>query len=182
MAAPNFVDQCRSFVRRRQRTSPTYFSSDISSLILLEAGDEDQKARFLASISRGEETLTLALTESGHSWEPEAVKTTARAENGNFVLNGLKLFVHDAQASTYFIVPARTADGYNPLKSISLFLVPSKSKGVSVRRLPGFFAGRNFEVKLDSVVVSPKICLERSTMDGNILRMYREIHPSLVCL
>jgi alkylation response protein AidB-like acyl-CoA dehydrogenase len=134
-----------------------YFSSGIlSSLILLEAGAEDQKTHFLASISRGEETLTLALTESGYSWEPEAVKTTARAENGDFILNGLKLFVHDAQASTYFIIPARTADGVNPVKSISLFLVSSKSKGVSVRRLPGFFAGRYFEVKLDSVMVSPK--------------------------
>ncbi len=134
-----------------------YFSSGIlSSLILLEAGDEDQKARFLGSISRAEETLTLALTESGYSWEPEAVKTTARATNGNFILNGLKLFVPDAHASTYFVVPVRTADGVNPSESISLFLVSSKSKGVSVRRLPGFFAGRNFEVKLDSVMVSPE--------------------------
>jgi alkylation response protein AidB-like acyl-CoA dehydrogenase len=134
-----------------------YFSSGIlSSLILLEAGSEDQKTHFLTSISRGEETLTLALTESGYSWEPEAVKTTERVENSNFILNGLKLFVNDAKASTYFIVPARTADGVNPAKSISLFLVSSKSKGVSVRRLPGFLAGRYFEVKLDSVMVSPK--------------------------
>ena len=134
-----------------------YFSSGIlSSLILLEAGSEDQKARFLASISRGEETLTMALTESGYSWNPGAVKTTARAENGNFVLDGLKFFVPDAQASTYLIVPALTVDAMNPTESISLFLVSSKSKGVSIRRLPGFFAGRNFEVKIDSVVVSPE--------------------------
>ena len=132
-----------------------YFSSGIlSSLILLEAGTENQKARILPAISRGEEIVTLALTEPVYSWEPAAVQTTAQKVNGDFVLNGVKLFNVDAQAASYFVIPARTAEVADPSKRISLFFVPSKAKGVSVRRLPGFFAGRNFEIKLDSVRVS----------------------------
>lgn len=131
-----------------------YFSSGIlGSLIILEAGTEENKQRILPAIVAGEQILALALTEPEYSWEPGAVQTIARSKNGDFVLEGVKLFTIDAQAATHFIVVARTGKEADPAKGISLFLVDSKSDGVSVRRLPGFFAGRTFEVKLDSVKV-----------------------------
>ncbi len=132
-----------------------YFSSGIlGSLIILEAGTEEQKQRILPAVAEGEQILTLALTEPEYSWEPRAVQTTATAKNGDFALNGLKLFTIDAQAASHFIVVARTGKRADPAKGISLFLVDRKSDGVSVRRLSGFFAGRSFEVKLDSVKVA----------------------------
>ncbi len=131
-----------------------YFSSGIlGSLIMLEAGTEEQKQSILPAVAGGQQILTLALTEPEYSWEPGAVQTTATGKNGDFVLDGLKLFTIDAQAATHFIVVARTGKGAEPAKGVSLFLVDGKSDGVSVRRLPGFFAGRTFEVKLDSVKV-----------------------------
>ncbi len=131
-----------------------YFSSGIlGSLIVLEAGTEEQKQRILPAIAEGEQILALALTEPAYSWEPGAVQTTAESRNGDFVLNGLKLFTIDAQAATHLIVVARTGKRADPAKGLALFSVDSKSKGVSVRRLPGFFAGRSFEVKLDAVKV-----------------------------
>jgi alkylation response protein AidB-like acyl-CoA dehydrogenase len=81
------------------------------------------------------------------------VQTTATSQNGDFVINGVKLFTFDARAATHFIVVARTSRSADPAKRLSLFLVDSKSPGVSVRRLSGFLAGRAFEVKLDSVKV-----------------------------
>ena len=131
-----------------------YFSSGIlSSLIIMEAGTEEQKQRILSAVAGGQQILTLALTEPEYSWEAGAVHTTATGKNGDFVLDGLKLFTIDAQAASDFIVVARTGKGSDPAKGISLFLVDGKSDGVSVRRLPGFLAGRTFEVKLDSVRV-----------------------------
>jgi alkylation response protein AidB-like acyl-CoA dehydrogenase len=132
-----------------------YFSSGIlSSLILLNAGSEQQKTDILPKLARGDEVIVLALTEPGYSWEPGAIQTIARKDGSSFMLDGLKLFVQDAQSASYFIIPAVTSDSTNPVKRISLFLVPSKAAGVAVRRLPGFFAGRNFEVKFDSVKVA----------------------------
>ncbi len=132
-----------------------YFSSGIlGSSIILEAGTEEQKQHILPAIAAGEQILTLALTEPEYCWEPVAVQTTAESKNGDFVLDGLKLFTVDAQAATHFIVVARMGKGADPAKEISLFLVDGKSDGVSVRRLPGFFADRTFEVKLDSVKVA----------------------------
>jgi alkylation response protein AidB-like acyl-CoA dehydrogenase len=131
-----------------------YFSSGIlASSIILEAGTEEQKRSILPAIADGQQILTLALTEPEYSWEPGSVQTTATSKNGDFVLDGLKLFTIDAQAATHFVVVARTTKGADAANGISLFLVDSKSEGVSVRRLPGFLAGRTFEVKLDSVKV-----------------------------
>ncbi len=131
-----------------------YFSSAIlGSQIIMEAGNKEQKQRVLPAVANGEQILTLALTEPEYSWEPGAVKTTATSKNGDFVLDGLKLFTLDAQAATHFIVVARTGKGAETAKGISLFLVDSQSDGISVRRVPGFLTGRSFEVKLDSVKV-----------------------------
>ena len=131
-----------------------YFSSGIlGSSIVLEAGTEEQKQRILPAVAEGKQILALALTETEPSWEPSAVQTTAESKNGDFVLNGLKLFTIDAQAATHLIVVARMGKGADPAEGISLFLVGRESEGVSVRRLPGFLAGRTFEVKLDSVKV-----------------------------
>jgi len=131
-----------------------YFSSGIlGSLIVMEAGSEEQKKNILPAVADGKHILTLALTEPEYTWEPRGVKTTATAKNGGFVLDGVKLFILDAQAATHFIVAARTGKG-NSARGVSLFIVDSKSKGVSVRRVPGFLTGRSFEVKLDSVKVS----------------------------
>ena len=131
-----------------------YFSSGIlGSLIILEAGTEEQKQRILSAVANGKQILTLALTEPEYSWEPRTVQTTAESKNGDFILNGLKLFTLDAQAASHFIVVARTGKEADPAKGISLFMVDSNSDGVSVRQVSGFLAGRTFEIKLDSVKV-----------------------------
>ncbi len=140
-----------------------YFSSGIlGSLIVQEAGTEEQKKNTLPAVASGEKILTLALTEPGCSWEPGGVATTATVRDGDFVLDGVKMFTLDAQAATHLIVAARPGDEADPAGGISLFLVDRESSGVSVRRLPGFLIGRSFEVKLDSVKVP------RSAMLGDL--------------
>ncbi|MEE8353188.1 MAG: acyl-CoA dehydrogenase family protein [Dehalococcoidales bacterium] len=131
-----------------------YFSSAIlGSQIVLEAASDEQKRSILPAVAGGEQVLALALTEPGYSWEPGGVATTATGGNGDYVLDGLKLFVLDAMAATHLIVAAITGSAADPAGGISLFLVDRKASGVSVRRLPGFLLGRTFEVKLNSVKV-----------------------------
>jgi len=141
-----------------------YFSSAIlGALIVMEAGTEEQKKGILPDVVSGQKILTMALTEPEYSWEPSSVQVTATASNGDFVLNGTKLFVSDAAAATDIIVVARTGKEADPSKGIGLFVVDSKSAGVSIRRLPGFLTGRIFEVKLDSVKVPKSTMLGGST-------------------
>ena len=131
---------------------PHFSSAILGSLIVMEAGSEDQKKAILPELADGKITLCLALTEADYGWDPDAIQATAQEKDGAYILNGLKLHVLDAAAASHLIVAARTGPG-NDDKGISAFLVDSKAKGVSIRRLSGFLSGRAFEVKLDNVSI-----------------------------
>lgn len=132
---------------------PWFSSSVLGALVMLEAGSDEQKKSVLPAVASGRAMLALALTEPAFSWEPTGVQMRAARRGADYVLNGTKLFVMDAAAATHLIVAARTRASENPATGISLFLVDAKSPGISVRWLDGFLAGRNFEVKFDSVKV-----------------------------
>jgi alkylation response protein AidB-like acyl-CoA dehydrogenase len=132
---------------------PWFSSSILGSQILLEAGSEEQKRGILPAIASGKQVIALALTEPAFSWEPTGVQMKAVRKGADYVLDGVKLFVMDAAAATHLIVAARTDEQAEPAGGISLFLVDAKTAGVSVRRLDGFLAGRNFEVKFNAVKV-----------------------------
>lgn len=152
---------------------PHFSSAILSSLIVMEAGNEEQKRQILPDICEGKQVLSLALTEAGYSWEPGAVRATAAASNGDFVINGVKVFTMEAGAATHLLVVARTAKRGGNSRGLSLFVVDKKSDGVSVRRLPGFLAGRTFEVRLDSVKVP------RSALLGNINQGWQPLQKAI---
>jgi alkylation response protein AidB-like acyl-CoA dehydrogenase len=134
------------------------FSSGVlSSLIVMEAGTEEQKHRVLPAIADGTAVVALALTEPDFSWESEAIQTKAVRSDGGFVISGTKLFAYDAVAATHLIVVAGINEG------IGLFLVEKESGGLSVERLPGFMSGQTFEVRLDSVKVAESALLGVNT-------------------
>ncbi len=126
-----------------------YFSSGIlGSLIIQEAGTGEQKKEILPLVADGSRVLALAMTESEYGWHSGAIKIKVEEKNGEFILNGLKMFVQDAISATHFIVPLRTGPDSD---SISLFLVDKKTEGVSIRQLPGYLNSRTVEVKFNSV-------------------------------
>ncbi len=129
---------------------PFFNSAVLSALILMEAGSEDQKKKYLPLIASGEKIFTLALTEPSYSWEPEAIELSAAKKGSDYLLDGTKLFVPDAKAADYLIVVARTGKEAGA-KGIGVFVVDSKVAGVSLRKTTGFLAGRNFEVKFKGV-------------------------------
>ena len=134
-----------------------YFSSGIlGSLIVQEAGTDEQKKEILPQVADGSMVLALAMTEAEYGWNSGSIKIRTEEKNGDFVLNGVKLFVQDALSATHFIVPLRTGDDSD---FISLFLVDKKAVGVSIRKLPGYLIGRNFEVKFDKVKLPPSALL-----------------------
>lgn len=128
-----------------------YFSSGIlGALIIIEAGTEEQKQEILPQVTSGEIVLSAAITEAEYGWEADTIEASAQNSSGGITLNGTKLFVLEAGAATHFIVAAQDGDG------ISLFMVDAASEGVAIRRLPGYLAGRNYEVTLNNVKLSEK--------------------------
>lgn len=129
---------------------PFFSSGVLGALTVLHGGLEAQKQAILPQVARGEWVLSLAVTEPHYGWRPETVQMQGRQEQGRYVLQGVKLFVHDAQVATHFVCALRTGPQNGDSKGITLFLVDAKTPGITVRTLPGWM-GQVDEVHFDHV-------------------------------
>ncbi|MDO8617250.1 MAG: acyl-CoA dehydrogenase family protein [Dehalococcoidia bacterium] len=107
----------------------------IVSPILLAAGSEDQKRRYLPRLARGEITFCLGYTEPESGSDLASLQTRAVREGDDYVINGRKVFTSGASASDYCWLAARTDAGSPKHAGISVFIVPMDSPGVAVRPL-----------------------------------------------
>src|SRR6266700_3183408 len=71
---------------------------------ILEAGSESQKQEYLPRIASGELIVTLAFTEPSASFEADGVASTATKDSDQYVLNGTKLFIQDANVANMMVV------------------------------------------------------------------------------
>lgn len=94
-------------------------------------GNEDQKARFLVPMLRGEKAAAEGLTEPRGGSDFFGAVTTARREGDFFFLNGQKRFVVGAEGADVILVYARLEDEPDPKKAMTAFLV-ERGEGVSV--------------------------------------------------
>lgn len=130
---------------------PHFSSGVLGALTIMQAGTEAQKQAMLPRVAAGEQMLAVAVTEPNHGWLPEKIQLQATRQNGNYVLNGIKLFVHDAQIASHLICAVRTGAG-NGSSGISLLVIPKDTPGVAVRTLPGW-SSQVDEVRFDNVQV-----------------------------
>ena len=95
---------------------------------ILRWGTEEQKQAYLPKLAPGEWLGAYALTEPGSGSDAAAMRTTAKLEGDEWVLNGTKAFVTNALHAKLIVVYARTG----PEKyDISAFLVPKPTKGLT---------------------------------------------------
>jgi len=116
-------------------------------------GTEGQKQEFLPKIAGGSIIMTLALTEPSADIEARSIETRAVADGGDYVLNGVKLFVPDAHVADYLLVVARTMESEDEDRGITLFLVDAKSAGIGYTVLSSIASDRQCEVVLENVRV-----------------------------
>jgi alkylation response protein AidB-like acyl-CoA dehydrogenase len=129
---------------------PFFATMGLAVPTLIEAGTEAQKQEVLSAIAQGSARATLALTEPSGRWDAGAVTLAAKPSGGGWQLDGVKLFVSDAEVADYMIVAARTrGEGED---GISLFLVKGKPAGMKVTALKTLDMTRRWsEVRFDGV-------------------------------
>jgi alkylation response protein AidB-like acyl-CoA dehydrogenase len=131
-----------------------YFSTVVlAGYTILEAASEEQKKELLTKIANGEMILTLAVTEPSARYEPDAITVKASPDKDDYVINGTKLFVPDANVADYIICVARTKNGASPEDGITLFLVDAKSPGISITLLKTIAGDKQCEVIFEDVRV-----------------------------
>ena len=103
---------------------------------ILEAGNDDQKSKYLPAIASGELMATLAVAEPEAGARIDYIMMEAQPQGDGFVLNGTKLFVPDAGVAGLIVAAARTSPGAGPEDGVTLFLVDPKVGGLTISALP----------------------------------------------
>jgi pimeloyl-CoA dehydrogenase small subunit len=115
---------------------PYFASVVLAGGALRHGATAEQRAEFIAEIAGGETLFALAHAELQSGWNPHDVKTTARAQDGGFVIDGEKGLVINGDAAHKLIVLARVSGEQRDAKGLGLFLVDAAAPGVTQRGYP----------------------------------------------
>ena len=107
---------------------------ELGSLGLKVAGTDEQKEHYLSKLASGEWLAAYALTEADSGSDSAAMRTTARREGDEYVLDGSKRFITNASVASLYTVFAKT-DPNAGHSGISAFVVESDTPGFEVARL-----------------------------------------------
>jgi len=102
-------------------------------------GTEEQKHRWLPSLSNGDLVSAIAMSEPGAGSDLQSIRTTAIRDGDEYVINGSKTFISNGQLADLIVVVAKT-DPAEGAKGISLLVVEAD-------KVMGFRRGR----KLDKI-------------------------------
>ncbi|WP_435061807.1 acyl-CoA dehydrogenase family protein [Amycolatopsis thermoflava] len=100
---------------------------------LIAFGTPEQQARFLPKIVAVEELWCQGYSEPGAGSDLAAVSTSAELRDGEWVVNGQKIWTSLAHVADWCFVLARTERGSQRHRGLSYLLVPLKQDGVTVR-------------------------------------------------
>jgi alkylation response protein AidB-like acyl-CoA dehydrogenase len=106
----------------------------VVSKLLLAHGTEEQKRRYLPRMATGEVRATMALTEPGGGSDLQALRTTARRDGDDYVVNGSKTWITNARRSQLVAVLARTDPQASPPHRGMSILLCEKGPGFEVSR------------------------------------------------
>lgn len=102
-----------------------------------ELGAKQMKEEMLPKIAEGKLKFCMALTEpAGGTDVLGAVSSFAQDKGDRWILNGQKMFITGAHVADHMIVIAKTEKDQKPSKSLSIFLVDAKTKGISTTKVP----------------------------------------------
>ena len=133
--------------------SPFVASIVLGAGTIMETGNEAQKEELLPKIAEGKIIVTLAVPEQSGEYTADTINLQAVKEGDDYVLNGTKLFVPDAQNADYIMVAARTSEGKSPQEGISLFIVDTNSPGIKIAPLLTVSGDKQAEVVFTDVNV-----------------------------
>jgi len=107
---------------------------ELGSLGIKLAGTDEQKQGFLPNLASGEWLAAYALTEPGSGSDSAAMRTEARLDGGEYILNGGKRFITNAGVAHLYTVFAKTEPDAGH-SGISAFVVEADSPGFEVGRI-----------------------------------------------
>jgi alkylation response protein AidB-like acyl-CoA dehydrogenase len=137
--------------------------------LILDFGTGEQKDTYLPAMATGELRATMALTEPGGGSDLQAMRTTARREDGGYVINGSKMWITNARNSGLIALLAKTDPAAQPAHQGISILLAEPGPGFSVSRdLPklGYKGVESCELSFDGFRVPEHALLGEREGEG----------------
>lgn len=145
------------------------FSHNIGLPPVLRHGTTELQREIVPPVLRGEKIAALAITEPGGGSDVAALRTTARLDGDEYVIDGEKVFITSGMRADYLTVAVRTGDAGHALddadaadlqasrgaRGISLIVVPGDAKGLTRTALSkmGWMCSDTAQLRFDAVRV-----------------------------
>ncbi len=107
--------------------------TDMCTPALAKFGSDFLKRNYLAPAIKGDMVGCIGVSESGGGSDVAALKTTARKDGDDYIINGEKMWITNGTQADWMCMLANTSDG-KPHQNKSLIIVPMKTKGVTIAR------------------------------------------------
>ena len=104
--------------------------TDMATPALARFGSEALKREFLAPAIRGEYVACIGVSEPGAGSDVAAIKTTARKDGADYVINGAKMWITNSLQADWMCLLANTSEGASH-KNKSLIIVPMNTPGIT---------------------------------------------------
>ena len=124
---------------------------------LIQYGTVEQQREFLPRILSGETTWCIGMSEPNSGSDLASLKTSARDDGDEWVINGQKIWTSFAADADYVYLICRTSNDGPPHAGISEIIVPMDTPGIEVRRIKDMTTNQHFcEVFFTDVRVPKK--------------------------
>lgn len=107
--------------------------SDMATPVIHDLGTDEQKEEFLAPAIRGEKIAALGVSEPGAGSDVASMRTNARKDGDDYVINGSKTFITNGTRADFVTLVLKT-DPDKEHSGVSIVLFPTDTKGFSVGR------------------------------------------------
>lgn len=155
--------------------------SYIIAPFLIAFGTEEQKRKWLSKMASGDVISAIGLTEPGGGSDLRQIRTAAKRDGDNFVVNGAKTFITNGHIADYILLATKT-DPEMGNKGISVFWVDLNSEGVrrgrNLKKI-GNKAQDTAELFFDNVRVPQENLIGREN-DGWTVLMHGLVQERLV--
>lgn len=125
--------------------------TDMAGPHLHHAGSTAQKDKYLHRVTAGEMIAAVGITEPGAGSDVAGIRTTARRDGDDWVLNGTKMFITNGVHADLYFIAAKTGSGRHDM---TMFIVEKGTPGFSVGRAlkkTGWLSSDTAELVLDNV-------------------------------
>jgi alkylation response protein AidB-like acyl-CoA dehydrogenase len=144
---------------------PYLSSAVLSTRALALLGSTPQQENMLPALAAGDLIAVFAHDEPGTRFDWKAIETSAREDNGSYVLNGRKSVIPYAPRADVLLITARI-EGPDQPGAMAVFVVPRDAAGLRVTPFPMVDGAMAGEIMLDEVTVPAQALLGESAEDA----------------